>query len=285
MTNTASIIAKLKQISKTNETTFQMILFRYFHESVMRRLSNSNYQNNFILKGGNLIYVWQGILARPTVDIDFLGTNHPNDFTIITRTFQDILCQDSTDGVIFVVTEITHEIINEHNDYNGVRLIVPTLLGNIKQNIKIDIGFGDVVTPRPIYIEYPNLLYSDHIRIMAYSFETVIAEKFHAMVSLPKINSRMKDFFDVNLLLNQPNLNHDLLFSAISETFKNRNTFFESDMILFHEDYQSDPARNKMYEAFLNKIGVNEKQTFAQVSKTIFAMLFPIYQTLERKPI
>lgn len=285
MTNTASKIAKLKQISKINGTTFQMILYRYFHESVMRRLGQSNYQNNFILKGGNLIYVWHGILARPTVDIDFLGASHSNEVDIITSTFQEILCLESEDGVIFDVNKINNEIINEHNNYHGVRLIVPTQLSNIKQNIKIDIGFGDVVIPRPMHIEYPNLLSENSINVLAYSIETVIAEKFHAMVSMPKINSRMKDFYDVNLLFAHPKLNHDLLFIAITETFKNRNTFFESDMILFSEEYQNDPARNKMYEAFLNKLGIKDKQTFAQVTKNIFEILHPFYQSLESKTI
>lgn len=88
MTNIPSIVARLMQISRINEVTFQLVLFRYFHECVIRRLGQSQFNYNFVLKGGNLIYAWQGMIARPTVDIDFLGLAHSNDIFEITDSFK-----------------------------------------------------------------------------------------------------------------------------------------------------------------------------------------------------
>jgi len=283
MTNIPSIVARLMQISRINEVTFQLVLFRYFHECVIRRLGQSQFKNNFILKGGNLIYAWQGMIARPTVDIDFLGLAHSNDIFEITDSFTKILSIESSDGVIFNVSDIKTEVINEQNQYLGVRISVPAMLGNIKQIVKVDVGFGDVITPGAILLEYPHLLELEPLSVMAYSVETVIAEKFHAMVMMPKINSRMKDFYDVILLLDHPTLRQDMLSIAIHETFKNRNTQYQADMPLFTEDYQNDVARNKMYQAYLNKIGIKNKQQFSQITEKIFDVLQPIYERLERK--
>jgi predicted nucleotidyltransferase component of viral defense system len=283
MTKVSSIISKLKKLSKESNTTMQMILFRYFHEGLLYRVSQSRFSANFILKGGNLIYAITGLVARPTVDVDFMGAQHSNVPEDIIASFKNILTLEIEDGLVFHADAINYEIINEFNTYHGVRLSVPANLANIAQTVKIDIGFGDVIFPNATKLTFPRLLEQEGIELLAYSIETAIAEKFHAMVVMPQINSRMKDFYDVFHLLDHPSLNYEYLKMAIQETFKNRATYQDQNMILFEETYRTNIERNKIYETYLKKIGVNEFISFNIVMQKITKVIYPIYKTLNVK--
>jgi predicted nucleotidyltransferase component of viral defense system len=124
----------------------------------------------------------------------------------------------------------------------------------IKQRLQIDLGFSDVITPAPIFLEYPVLLGElDKPKIKAYSIEIVIAEKFHAMITLGNINSRMKDFYDVYILLKNNIINEQTLQTAIKETFRVRNTVFDANSVIFDESYFKDEQKQVMWSSFLRK--------------------------------
>lgn len=154
-----SIREKLLNIAKSQNTDYQVILIRYFHERFLFRLSQSNYRELFCLKGGALLYAYEKFLARPTMDVDFRADKINNDINIICEAVAEIckiVCPE--DGVVFDDKNITSEIITEFKDYHGVRIHLNAKLQSISQNISMDFGFGDEIYPSPNVISYPNLL-------------------------------------------------------------------------------------------------------------------------------
>jgi predicted nucleotidyltransferase component of viral defense system len=172
---------------------------------------------------------------------------------------------------------ITSEI-SKDAQYSGVRVKIEAYLGSIRQILQIDIGFGDIVTPRPIFMVYPTLLDMNMPHIWAYSIETVIAEKFEAMIDLAETNSRMKDFYDVFHLLKSPNLDINILKEAIIQTFQRRQTSYQNLHPLFNIEFAIDAKRIIQWSAFLRKSKLNETIDFQEVMKSIKEHLLPIYK-------
>ncbi len=194
MRSSASIRARLKNIADKNKIDFQSCITRYLHERLLYRISVSEYRNQLLLKGGNLIYAMYFLQARPTIDIDLLGKELEN--SNIVSVFKNIMSIDSDDAVWFNTESIIEEVISERNRYHGIRLTIGSGFDTIKQNIQVDIGFGDKVTPKPVAICYPNLLEDlPAPQLLAYTPETVIAEKFQTMIELSDYNSRMKELY------------------------------------------------------------------------------------------
>ena len=228
MSNANAISIKLLEYSKKYKVNHQMILIRFFHERLLFRVSVSAYKNHLLLKGGNLLYSMQGNTARPTVDIDFSGNKISNDIEEIKKMFLQILAIETNDGVIFNAETLNASEINEQNQYTGVRVKVIAQLANIKQNIQIDIGFGDVITPAPQTLHYPILLEDFEVPIIqAYTIETVIAEKLQAIIILAQLNSRMKDFYDIYSLLKSEKINFEVVKEAYNVKIEDMDEFLE----------------------------------------------------------
>lgn len=208
-----SIRSKLLNVAKNEGIYYQTILTRYFQERLIYRISQTPYRQNFYLKGGALMYAHEKFAARPTLDIDFLGNNISNDSERIVAAFCEICsfpCEE--DGVRYDIEHITSKNITEFKDYHGVRLSIPVSMDTIAQVLTMDIGFGDIVTPAPIELDYPALLgHLPAAKILAYSLETVVAEKMHAVIDLADQNSRMKDYYDLYQILNTQELDTEIL--------------------------------------------------------------------------
>ena len=232
----ASVRGRLASLARKQGVSFQLVIIRYLQERLIYRLSQSRYRDNFYLKGGALVYALQGSKTRFTLDIDLLGKAITGNMQIIKAAFAEICSLACpSDGVSFNSETIDAEIISEHNRQNGIRLFIYGGFHTIKQRLQIDIGFGDVVVPDPIqYIEYPVLLSDSEVPvIIAYSPETLIAEKFQAMIELSSVNSRMKDFYDVYKILISRNIDVNSLEESIKATFLNRQTFYTENHSLF----------------------------------------------------
>jgi predicted nucleotidyltransferase component of viral defense system len=278
MSTANAISAKLLDYSRKYKVNHQMILIRFFHERLLFRVSVSEFKNHLLLKGGNLLYSIQGNTARPTVDIDFSGNKISNDIEEIKKMFFQILAIKTNDGVIFNAETLHASEINEQNQYTGVRVKVIAQLANIKQNIQIDIGFGDVITPAPQTLHYPILLEDFEVPVIqAYTIETVIAEKLQAIIILAQLNSRMKDFYDIYSLLKSEKINLEVIKEAITQTFNNRNTPINFDSIVFKEEFYTDVNRLKMWNAFLTKIKV-DNISFETVIKTIEQLVKDVFK-------
>ena len=275
MKNAASLRAKLLALSKSKKIAFQLIIFRFLHERFLYRLSKSAFNQNFVLKGGNLIYALQYEVGRPTKDIDFLGLNIKNDRTHLESVFREILSIDVDDFVWFDCESIQSESITENNKYNGIRIYINSGFDSIQQKIQIDIGFGDIVVPEIAQLYYPVLIdVMQPILLRAYSVETIIAEKLHAMVSLSFFNSRMKDFYDVYMLLSESEIKTDQLHSAISTTFENRKLSPGKINELEDEKYIYDRNLNTRWKLFLSNNNITLNKDFDEIIKYINNKVF-----------
>lgn len=270
-----SVRSRLLNISKVNgeKDGFMKLLVRYLHERLIYRISVSKYRENFFLKGGSLLFAYNWMKGRPTQDIDFLAAKISRDAARLKEIFAE-LCQIECeeDGVIFDANSIRTTEITQERKYPGTRVIIVAHLDTIVQQISADIGFGDVIVPAPIDLDYPVFLdTTPPISIKAYSLETVVAEKFHAMVEKDTENSRMKDFFDCyQILKHQSNLIDEVaLADAIRATFENRDTIIADNLQLFTDSFYNDDFRNSLWKNFLKKINREEQIEFVEVMKVI----------------
>ena len=277
-----SIRSKLLNISKEKNVFHQTILTRYFQERLLYRMSQTRYRNNFYLKGGALMYAYEKFAARPTLDIDFLGNNISNEGESIVAAFKEICSVPfEEDGITFDTDHIVAQNITEFKDYHGVRLSIPVRMDSITQVLTMDIGFGDVVTPKPIDLDYPKLLdYLPAVNILAYSLETVIAEKFHAVIDLADQSSRMKDYYDLYNLLSKEKYDSNILQEAIERTFENRRTPYDANTMFFRKDFAENHQMQVRWQAFLRKITNSEEVSFSDIVKFIQKTLHPYWEKL-----
>lgn len=275
-----SIKDKLLNLMRNSGKEYMYLLARYFNERLLYRISISRYRDNFILKGGSLLYALDGLNARPTVDIDVLCMyiNREQEALIVAiREILGLKCEE--DGVIFDLDSIVPTPIAVDKKYPGTRFSFKARMDSIVHNMSIDIGFGDVIVPSPQIIDFPLLIPSlPSVNITAYSVETVIAEKFHAMIDRDVANSRMKDFFDCYMLLNAKTIDDDILYDAIRETFNNRKLLIKSNLQLFSKVFYEDKNRLVGWRGFLKKIKWKEVVTFEDVMNVIASRLQPMYE-------
>lgn len=273
-----SIRARLLNLAKKERIDFQLIIIRFLHERLLYRISVSDYSQQLILKGGAFIYAVQGIKSRPTIDVDLLGTQISNDIETLCEVFRQICTIESEDEVAFNPKSVVGELITQQDKYNGVRLYVDATFHTVKQRIQIDVGFGDIVIPVAQELEYPILLDEMQIPVIqAYSTETVIAEKFQAMIELSVANSRMKDFYDVYNLLTDNKFDNETLEEAIKATFVNRGTSYTENHALFTAEFGTNPQRKKSWTVFLNKINRDKELEFEDVMRLISEKLMPFW--------
>ena len=279
-----SIRARLLNVAKQEEVFYQTILTRYFQERLLYRISQTRYRENFYLKGGALMYAYERFAARPTLDIDFLGTHISNDGKRIAEAFREICSVDcKEDGVKFDCDKIATQNITEFKDYHGVRLSIPVTMDTIAQVLTMDVGFGDVVTPHPVALDYPLLLEGlPEASILAYSTETVIAEKMHAIIDLADQSSRMKDYYDIYHLLTSFQYDTTILQDAINRTFENRHTPYNADTMFFREDFPSLPQMQVRWTAFLRKATINGALSFYEVTRWLQDTLKPYWTVYGR---
>ena len=277
-----SIRSKLLNIAKSEGIYYQTVLTRYFQERLIYRMSQTPYRQNFYLKGGALMYAHERFAARPTLDIDFLGNNISNNGERIIAAFREICsvpCEE--DGVRYDVEHITSKNITELKDYHGVRISIPVSMDTVAQVLTMDIGFGDVVTPAPVDLDYPSLLgHLPSANILAYSLETVVAEKMHAVIDLADQSSRMKDYYDLYQILNTQELDTEVLKEAITRTFENRHTGYDPNTMFFRDDFGSNPIMETRWKAFMKKITAKQSIQFSEVVAYLQERLQPYWDNL-----
>ncbi len=197
----ASILARLKNQSKLVGQPFAEILQYYAMERFLHRLSKTKYAAKFILKGGLLFYVWNVPLRRPTKDIDFRGYV-ANDRENLLGIFKEVAGVSAPEeGIVFDLDSISIEETQIDADYQGIRVKLTALLARSRISVQIDIGFSDELTSKADAVEYPNILPDlPQVHMKGYPKESVVAEKFHAMIRHGDLNSRMKDYYDIWLI-------------------------------------------------------------------------------------
>jgi len=280
-----NIAASVRQrlLDKARETgrPFSELLQYFAMERFLYRLSRSPYANKFVLKGALMLIVWEAPLSRPTMDIDLLGRIDNSIETIVEVTREICRQEVEPDGIVFDVTGIEAENISEDADYEGIRTRFRGSLDTARFIIQLDIGFGDIVIPSPEPTNYPTLLDLPAPRLRGYSRESTIAEKFEAMVKLGILNSRMKDFFDIWLMLHQFDFEGPILAKAISKTFSTRGTNIQAKPIALAMAFGEDPEKAAQWRGFIRKNRLKDvPQHFAEVITAIAAFLKPIAEQM-----
>ncbi|MDR0645936.1 MAG: nucleotidyl transferase AbiEii/AbiGii toxin family protein [Elusimicrobiota bacterium] len=275
----ASIKAKLYHIARQKKVDFNAFLLKYMQERLLHRLSISEYRDKFILKGGLLLVTIDVPASRPTVDIDFSAKKIKNDREIIKEAFINISGIAVEDGVIFDTKTIRISGIMEDADYEGVRVSVDAYLGTAKNRLQIDLGFGDVITPAVRTKVFPSILGMDKTTLNVYPLETIVAEKYEAMIKRELINSRMKDFYDVYVILKENKLSKETLKEAITKTFKSRKRDPPQNPFVFTPAFYNNATKQTQWKYFLkkNKItGVSED--FKDIVLGIRDMLITVFK-------
>lgn len=225
----ASVRARLLDRARAERSDFQILLTRYALERLLYRLSVCMYRDRFVLKGAMLFATWIADPLRPTRDLDFLGFGD-NDITSLADTFRTICAHPvADDGVMFDTAGLEAAATREAAEYGGVRVRTTATIAGARIPIQVDIGFGDIVTPAPVEIDYPTLLDAPAPHLRAYPVETVVAEKFEALVTLGMANSRLKDFYDLWRTAQIFELRQPVLVAAVRRTFGRRGTALPTD--------------------------------------------------------
>jgi predicted nucleotidyltransferase component of viral defense system len=250
----ASIRARLLNIAKAEGVDFNQVLVRYALERLLFRISQSQYANQFLLKGALLFTLWYDMPHRPTRDADLLGFGD-SDLESIKKTFREIASINAEDGVNFDPESVIVEDIRKEAGYTGIRVLITAELARAISKTQIDIGFGDAVTPEALSAVYPTLINdmpAPQLRI--YPMYTVVAEKLHAIALLGMTNTRLKDYFDLWVLFERESFDINTLSQAISATFIRRSMAIPDEVpIGLTEEFSSDPTRQKLWTAFLRK--------------------------------
>ncbi|PTW63174.1 putative nucleotidyltransferase component of viral defense system [Breoghania corrubedonensis] len=270
----ASVRARLLNLSKANGQSFDLVLTRFALERLLFRLSQSPHAERFVLKGAMLMMSWFDDPHRGTRDLDLLGFGDPSEAAML-ATFRDILAQDAEDGVVFDPDTLRVDRIREELDYGGLRLRAIASVGGARINLTIDIGFGDALEPGAEVVDYPVMLDLPAPRLRAYARETVIAEKFQAMVALGRANSRMKDFYDIWILSRSFRFDDDRLAQAIAATFARRETTVPTELPdALTPAFAADEQKQQQWRAFVEDVAV-EPGPLALVLEELAGFLMP----------
>lgn len=221
----ASILARLKNRAEILGRPFAEILQYYAMERFLYRLFKTKYAAKFVLKGGLLFYAWNVPLRRPTKDIDFRGYV-TNNLEQLREIFQEVMeLSAPEDGILFDLDSMSIEETQIDADYQGVRVKLTARLARSRIPIQIDIGFTDELAFRAEAVEYPKILPDlQQVHLKGYPKESVVAEKFPAMIRHGDLNSRMKDYYDIWLISETFAFEGQALQKAIETTFRNRDT-------------------------------------------------------------
>ncbi len=260
--NADSIKARLKNFAVSNNITFQEALIYYGLERTVYRISVSEYAEHFVLKGGIFLYaIFDRNYERATTDIDLLARKISNSSEEMKQVFKVILSQTEDDALVFDTGSVSVEDITEFKEYHGLHISVIGYLDRTKIPIGIDIGFGDIVYPDAVKMDFPVILDMEAPRINMYSLESSIAEKLEAIIHTGYLNSRYKDFYDIYVLSGKYGFDYDKLRNVVIETFENRKTTMTMDSAAFAEGFLNDPIHLTRWNAFLKK-----KKAIIQVS-------------------
>jgi len=249
-----SIRTRLLNLAKAQKVDFQQMLVRFALERILYRLAQSEHAERFLLKGALLFTLWYDMPHRATRDADLLGFGE-GDLESVAQAFRDIAAVTADDGIIFDPASVAVDEIRKEAGYGGIRVVVVGELAKACCKTQLDVGFGDAVTPGPIDATYPVLL--DDLpapQLRVYPVYTVIAEKLHAIALLDMGNSRMKDYFDLSVLLERETLDTELLAQAIKATFERRGMAVSTALpVGLSDEFANESSRKALWQAFLKK--------------------------------
>jgi hypothetical protein len=276
----ASARARLLELARRRGAEFQLVLSEFAIERLLYRLGVSLHSERFVLKGAMLFRLWSDGLHRATWDLDLLGRG-ANTVADVVAVIRDLCGIDVDDGIAFDPETIAGEEIRAAEEYAGVRVRLEARLAGARIPVQVDVGFGDAIVPTPIRETYPTLLAHEPPRILVYPREAVVAEKLEAMVTLGVTNSRMKDFYDVQLLASAFPFDGSLLARAVRATFERRGTTLpETKPLVLTREFLAAPERQTQLRAFLRRGRLDGPPDAAQLAEALQRFLGPVLMAI-----
>lgn len=277
----ASVRARLLTISKDSGQNYQLVLTRYANERLLYRLAESAHAERFVLKGAVLLMTWFDEPFRGTRDIDLLGHGEPDPDAVL-GVFRDIFSIEAPDGVHYDAEGAQIGRIREDTEYGGLRIKTTADVGGARVSISVDVGFGDAMEPQPQILDLPGLLDMPAATLRGYARETVVAEKFQAMVTLGLTNTRIKDYYDVWLLSQSFEFDKTQLGRAIAATFERRETVVPTEIPdALTDAYSKDEAKQRQWEAFIRDVSF-DPGPLPGVVETLVGFLMPAAEAATR---
>ena len=224
MKSATAVKAKIKNKAGGSSDKSQIMLRIYLMERLLERVSLSRYRDNFVLKGGLLVSSLVGVDMRSTMDIDTTVKSLPLNKSAIQKILEEIMAIGLEDGVLFHITKVQN--IMEGHEYEGVRFMIDCTMDKLKQTIKMDISTGDEITPGAIEYKLPLIIEDRSIDLWAYNLETLLAEKLETIMVRAEANTRMRDFYDIHVLLEQDavTIDRDTMKAAFYATCNKRGS-------------------------------------------------------------
>ena len=266
--------ALIRNLSKNKAADAQVLMRNYMMERFLERISLSSYKDQFILKGGMLVAAMVGLDARSTMDIDatIKGTNVSVDN--IKTIVEDIISIHIDDGVSFRIKQV--ESIMDESEYPGVRISMETEFDHVLTPLKIDISTGDIITPREIQYSFHLMLEDRSISVWAYNLETLLAEKLETVISRTITNSRMRDFYDIHILLklHKNYLDKDVLHNALIATSLKRGTQSQlSDATSILKDVNENGGMQQLWASYQRKFSYASDISWVQIMNSVKDLL------------
>lgn len=252
--NKAKLTSLCHKISKETHLSFNSVMLYYFLESILKKLADSEYNENFIFKGGFLLSNVVGIDSRSTIDIDFLLENTQLSEENILKMLTKALKEKDDNEILYEIQDF--KTIKEDDKYGGFSVNVLCKMENIRQIVPLDIATGDVITPHPINYSYISSFGKDDILIKAYPLETMLAEKIQTIYARGFLNSRSKDYYDLYIIhkLKGKEVDIETLKMACKRTFEYRKTELDVDKIIsFMEELKTNETSLTRWKAYLKK--------------------------------
>ena len=258
----------IRNLSKEVDIEAHVLIRKYMMERFLERVSLSKYNGSFILKGGMLVSAFVGVEARATMDIDTTIKGIPVTMVDMERTITEISNIDLEDNVKFRIKKVS-EIMDEA-EYPGIRFSMDAVLDGAVIPLKIDISTGDVITPREMAYSYKLMFEDRTIPIMTYPIETVLAEKLETVISRSITNTRMRDFYDIHILLKSQNIDADILALALERTAKKRGNFNlleNAESVL--KVVKSDEDMKRLWDIYQKKFKYAGEYTWDEVIHSV----------------
>ena len=258
----------IRNLAKEVGIEAHVLIRKYMMERFLERVSSSKYNESFILKGGMLVAAFVGVEARATMDIDTTIKGIPVTIVDMERTITEISNIDLEDNVKFRIKKVSE--ITDEAEYSGIRFSMDALLDGAVIPLKIDISTGDLITPREIAYSYKLMFEDRTIPIMTYPIETVLAEKLETVISRSITNTRMRDFYDIHILLKSQNIDADILALALERTAKKRGNFNlleNAESVL--KAVKSDEDMKRLWDIYQKKFKYAGEYTWDEVIHSV----------------
>lgn len=279
----ASVRMRLLNHAKQHGDDYQRVLTRYAIERLLFRLSQTEAAEHYVLKGAMLFITWPEHVFRPTGDLDLLGKGDPDPVTI-TELFARICEVESpNDGITFDSATLKVEPVRETDKYQGAQVTLKGELAGAVIHVQVDIGFGDHVYPPPTRQTFPSLLPDmPAANILMYPPETVLAEKFEALIRFGEANGRVKDFHDLWVTTRTFPFDLPSLVEAVGGTLRRRETAIPDEMpVGLTEDFARIVEERGLWSGFLRRNPPNfQPPPFADLQAELRRFFGPIIASL-----